>query len=128
MVQDKNKNWRGFYDACDKDDPKYPAHTVLNALHAQGIEIWVWSGRSDEVKVKTVRWLTKYELFHKITMLKMRVTGDYTPDDQLKMFWYGELREQDKERLLLTFDDRDRMVKAWRDRGVTCFQVAPGDF
>ena len=28
----------------------------------------------------------------------------------------------------LAFDDRDRVVAMWREEGVPCFQVAPGDF
>jgi hypothetical protein len=29
---------------------------------------------------------------------------------------------------MCTFDDRDKVVKMWRDNGIICFQVAPGDF
>lgn len=32
------------------------------------------------------------------------------------------------ERLVATFDDRTRVVEMWRGCGVTCFQVAPGEF
>jgi len=35
---------------------------------------------------------------------------------------------EDKSRLVAVFDDRDRVVKMWRDVGVTCFQVADGEF
>lgn len=31
-------------------------------------------------------------------------------------------------RLVMTFDDRDRVVAMWRRNGVVCAQVAPGDF
>jgi hypothetical protein len=29
---------------------------------------------------------------------------------------------------IMAFDDRARVVKMWRDNGVPCCQVAPGDF
>lgn len=29
---------------------------------------------------------------------------------------------------IMAFDDRDRVVKMWRDAGIPCAQVAPGDF
>ena len=35
---------------------------------------------------------------------------------------------EDGERLIAVFEDRDRVVAMWRDAGVPCFQVAPGDF
>jgi hypothetical protein len=34
----------------------------------------------------------------------------------------------DRMRLMCVFDDRDKVVKMWRDEGVACFQVAPGEF
>ena len=33
-----------------------------------------------------------------------------------------------RERVLCAYDDRDKVVAAWRAAGVPCFQVAPGDF
>ena len=29
---------------------------------------------------------------------------------------------------IIAFDDRDRVVAAWRSAGIPCLQVAPGDF
>ncbi|WP_435575134.1 hypothetical protein [Burkholderia plantarii] len=34
----------------------------------------------------------------------------------------------DRRRIVAVFDDRDSVVAMWRDAGVTCFQVAPGEF
>jgi len=28
----------------------------------------------------------------------------------------------------VVFDDRDRVVKMWRENGIRCFQVAEGNF
>ena len=35
---------------------------------------------------------------------------------------------EDRARLVMVFDDRDRVVNMWRRNGVVCAQVAPGDF
>jgi hypothetical protein len=53
--------------------------------------------------------------------------GMFTPDDILKEAW---LREQfpDKNNILCVYDDRDKVVAMWRRNGISCFQVAPGDF
>ena len=61
-------------------------------------------------------------------MLRMRKQGDYTPDEVLKKQWFDELSTHDRMRLMCVFDDRDKVVKMWRDEGVACFQVAPGEF
>jgi len=33
-----------------------------------------------------------------------------------------------KDEVFLVVDDRDKVVKMWRDLGLNTFQVAPGDF
>lgn len=33
-----------------------------------------------------------------------------------------------RERIAMVFDDRDKVVAMWRRQGLTCLQVAPGDF
>ena len=33
-----------------------------------------------------------------------------------------------KDDVLMTVDDRQRVVDMWRAEGLTCLQVAPGDF
>lgn len=95
-------------------------------------DIWIFSGRSDEVREKTVAWLAEHTPFmtHELQgpMLQMRREGDYTADDVLKGSWYARMLQEDKQRLVAVFDDRDRVVKMWRDFGVPCFQVAPGEF
>ena len=51
------------------------------------------------------------------------------PDDKLKKGWLDDIFPgKDKDRILCVFDDRDKVVKMWRDSGLTCMQVAPGNF
>jgi phosphoglycolate phosphatase-like HAD superfamily hydrolase len=128
LVQGKKKNFTAFYEACGLDKVKIATVKVMHGMFLAGFDIWVWSGRSDEVEAQTIRWLKDNGVWYMLNELRMRKAGDYTPDDVLKMGWYDALPQEDKERLLLTFDDRDRMVAAWRGKGVVCFQVAPGNF
>ena len=128
----KAQDWGGFYAACSDDEPNNPVIRVMEALRAAGAEVWIFSGRSDEVRDKTVAWLAQHTSFmtHEIEgpMLTMRAAGDYTADDVLKKQWLDDMLRQDRDRLYCTFDDRDRVVQMWRDAGVTCLQVAPGEF
>lgn len=128
MVQGPQKDFRAFYAACDKDALQAPIAALARALRLAEYELWLWSGRSDEVRQKTELWLHEYRLYSLFSFIRMRREGDYTPDDKLKMSWYDALPDSDRERLMMTIDDRDRMVRAWRDRGVTCLQVADGNF
>lgn len=129
-VDDSNR-WRRFYAACDKDTPNDPVIKTMESLRITGAEIWFFSGRSAEVRNKTVAWLTDNTSFmsHDLgAILVMRDEGDYTADDTLKRSWYERMLIQDQQRLIAVFDDRDRVVKMWRDVGVACFQVADGEF
>lgn len=129
--KDDSQRWRRFYAACDKDQPNLAVLCTLERLRHAGAECWIFSGRSDEVRDKTVDWLTTHTSFmsHDLdTALTMRREGDYTPDDDLKQQWLSSMLHEDRERLVAVFDDRDRVVAMWRANGVACFQVAPGEF
>ena len=87
---------------------------------------WSWSGRSDEVRDETIRWLTQNGISY--DAVKMRPAGDFTPDEVLKQKWMEEMSHEDRQRLVAVFDDRDKVIDMWRAAGVACFQVAPGGF
>ena len=125
LVEGPDKDWRGFFAACVDDAPNTPVISVLNLL-SDHAEIWVWSGRSDEVIAETVRWLSDNNCH--FDGLKMRKAGDHQPDEKLKAGWLDGLEASDRERIVAVFEDRDRMVTLWRSRGLACFQVAPGNF
>lgn len=129
--KDDPNRWRRFYAACDRDTPILPVIATMEKLRQWGAEIWIFSGRSAEVRVKTVDWLMSHTGFMRSeleTALTMRDEGDFRADDVVKREWLDGMLDHDRERLVAAFDDRDRVVAMWRDAGVTCFQCAPGDF
>jgi hypothetical protein len=50
----------------------------------------------------------------------------FMPDEILKKAMLDTF--VDKNDVLMTVDDRQKVVDMWRAEGLTCFQVAPGDF
>lgn len=125
-----SQRWRRFYAACDRDAPKHAVIRVMESLRLFA-DVWIFSGRSEEVRDKTVAWLAAHTSFmtHELeTALVMRQEGDHRADDVVKREWLDGMLHDDRKRLAATFDDRDRVVAMWRDAGLTCFQVAPGDF
>jgi FMN phosphatase YigB (HAD superfamily) len=127
FVEKRANKWDEFYTACHFALPKPAVIDVYRSL-AQHADIWIFSGRSDVVRDMTHEWLDRHVRYVRPEHLLMRPYGDFTLDDVLKRKWYDAMLLPDKDRLVATFDDRDRVVKMWRDLGVTCFQVAPGDF
>ena len=126
FIEGEEKDWDAFNAACLDDESHEAVIAVFKALRAQGAEIWIWSGRSDAVHTDTVAWLGARYLDY--SRLVMRPDGNHEPDEKLKGRWLEEMSFEARQRLVATFDDRDRMVAMWRDAGITCFQVAPGNF
>jgi beta-phosphoglucomutase-like phosphatase (HAD superfamily) len=136
-IQGATKDWRAFFAAAEHDLPISAVVTTFRALRAEGCECWIWTGRSDEVREKTVAWLRHHAAFDASpigTFLRaperflMRKAGDHRPDHELKFEWLANLEPPERNRLTAVFEDRARVVQMWREAGVQCFQVAPGEF
>ena len=52
---------------------------------------------------------------------------DHCNDDELKLRWLKYAMEA-RQAPDLVFEDRRRVVEMYRSQGITCFQVADGDF
>lgn len=128
--KDDPERWEKFYQACDKDLPNRPVIELFDSLYSRN-KIFIWSGRSDLVYDKTIKWLannTGLAIEWAEEILRMRTEGDHTEDTELKRRWLHELYPQDRKRLTCVFEDRQKVVDMWRQEGVTCLQVAPGEF
>jgi phosphoglycolate phosphatase-like HAD superfamily hydrolase len=121
----ENKDWRAFFAACGDDAPIPHIIELAQDLTSAGRVIVYVSGRSDECRRQTSIWLGRHEL--PAGALYMRKAGDHRPDNLVK----AELLDQviaDGFEPIMAFDDRNQVVKMWRERGVPCAQVAEGDF
>ena len=59
--------------------------------------------------------------------LLMRPADIYNPDNELKYQIYQDFIKDEYE-VLFVLDDRNQVVDMWRDIGLTCLQVADGNF
>ena len=120
-------NWKTFFNPENiiLDEPNVPVIEMAKMLKKQGHSIVIFSGRDSISKVETILWLQKFGV--PFDVLKMRPQGTFTPDDTLKQNWLDQLFP-DKSDVLCVFDDRDKVVKMWRENGLTCFQVDYGNF
>lgn len=123
LVSGEKKDWRKFFAECVNDTPNEAVKTMLRILNAFGYPVVIVSARSDEVAAETLDWLGIHRI--PFNMLWMREAGDFTPDQELKRAWLDKF---DKNEIMCVFDDRDAVVKMWREQGLTCFQVDDGNF
>jgi predicted kinase len=131
---------RSPYDAsnCDiKDLPNVPVIETVLAHFKAGREIIFCSGREDKYRPETIRFIERYcQLKAFVTdgplrpiqyELFMRKTDDFRKDAIIKEEIYQNEIEG-KYNVLCVLDDRNQVVSYWRSKGLTCFQVAEGDF
>ena len=125
-------DWDVFFDPknISLDKPNTPVIKTAQLFHSQGFRIVIFSGRSKVTKDTTRAWLDKYDV--PFDVLKMRPTDDhwhFMKDSDLKEFWLDDLFPNGFiNDIFAVFDDRNQVVDMWRKRGLTCFQVADGNF
>ena len=88
-------------------------------------DVIVMSGRDESCRKDTEDWLIKHNIPY--DHLFMRPEGDMRKDNIVKHELFNEhVRDNFDVRFVL--DDRQQVVDMWREMGITCLQVAPGDF
>ena len=121
-------DWDVFFDSSNikLDVPNKPVVKMAQMLAEDGFTIIIFSGRSDKTKFTTRSWLSNNRIpFQKLIMRDSK-TNHFTPDDILKKDMLDKFA--DINDVFLVVDDRNKVVKMWRDLGLTVFQVADGDF
>lgn len=112
------------YSKVLDDKPHEDIIWLVNKLSETHIVLFV-SGRSEECRDDTTHWLIRY-FTDVASSLRMRKADDKRKDSIVK---YEILQELIKEYSIeYVFDDRDQVVKMWREAGLRCLQVAPGNF
>lgn len=97
-------------------------HTMAETYDAK---IVIISGRDDSCMEDTKLWLDANDIRH--DFLFMRKTGDSRSDRYVKEDIYNKL-VKDNYFVHFVLDDRDQVVRTWRNLGIRCLQVAYGEF
>ena len=111
------------YALVAEDKPNKKVISVVMQLENWNDVVFV-SGRSEICRNDTVRWLA--QIGFEQPELYMRELNDYRSDEIVKKEIYA--KRIFPRNVLCVFDDRNKVVKMWRELGLTCLQVADGDF
>jgi hypothetical protein len=152
-VATKPKNWRAFNAAMHLDELNRDVAWLVRAMwsydYLQGDEgaeaqpkIVLASGRGEEQRLVTTDWLLEHDIFPEVTdpnytyprfplftyeRLYMRPAGDNRSDVIVKREILDQIRSDGFDPFM-ALDDRDGVVAMWREAGLRCLQVAPGNF
>tara|TARA_B100000424_G_scaffold129179_1_gene97848 strand:+ start:197 stop:715 length:519 start_codon:yes stop_codon:yes gene_type:complete len=124
------------------DKPNAPVIKMAQMFKADGFKIVIFSGRNDRGFDATVQWLNDFKVPFDLLVMRPDKFKDkswpiadgnpatpdmrFMPDEILKKVMLDNF--VDINDVFLVVDDRDKVVKMWRDLGLNTFQVAPGDF
>ena len=129
FVESRPKNWDAFYGGMTKDHVNTPVAEVVLQMYKEGYMIIVCTGRPDKYEQDTKGWLYEHNI--PFDNLLMRKDGDHRPDFEVKremLFSFLVECGFNKSDILFALDDRDQVVKMWREESIPCFQVAEGNF
>ena len=125
FVEGKNKDFDAFYDAMEGDTIKPEIHGLCNLHYLNDWHVIICTGRPEKYRKITEKWLKDKGVFYKELMMRPD-NRRFDPDFEVKKTMLDNIRK-DRE-VLMAFDDRNQVVEMWRNNGVTCLQVAEGDF
>ena len=123
-VRNKPKNWPAFFAAAQYDTPIEPVAEVFRCMFSRGHTLLVCSGRPDNLREATNKWLCTQYLF--AGKLYMRKNGDSRPDEIVK----SELLDAmlaDGYNPQLVVDDRLKVCNMWKARGLLLLAVNGGN-
>lgn len=117
-------DWDSFYNRCGEDDPVSEIVSLVRSLW-KTYRIVLCSGRRESCRLATAEWMARHGVIW--NQMLLRKDGDFRHDSIVK----PEMLEQQGiplERIAFVLEDRNSMVKKWREMGLICMQVAEGDF
>lgn len=119
------KDWDAYFAKIKDDKPIEHIFEIGRALARNGDRLICASARPAKYQPVTI-WQLRVHGFP-LSGLYMRLDGDRRDDDIIKIEMLARIRA-DGYNPIAVFDDRDRVVAAWRAAGLPCLQVAPGAF
>tara|TARA_A100001388_G_C28768848_1_gene502520 strand:+ start:1639 stop:2094 length:456 start_codon:yes stop_codon:yes gene_type:complete len=119
-------DWTAFREATVDDTPVQWVCDIAKRHIAQGDEVAFFSARNESEREITEKQISEW-IGDGHNGVFLRPNGDYRPDEVFK----SELADRFEKiggHIDLVYDDRNKVVDMWRQRGTTVVQVADGDF
>ena len=115
------------YSKVHHDHLDVAVYGIVESFANKGYKILIVSGREGtaECKALTTAWLETHKVPY--VELYMRKENDYRRDSIVKKEIYDTFIK-DKYDVEFVLDDRKSVCDMWREIGLKCLQVAPGDF
>ncbi len=122
FVRESKKDWKKFFSEISKDTLRQDVVDLVMKYEEEGYEIFLVSGRSQEYKEATEKWLEKeFKGYRFYKALFMRARNDGREDSEVKKDIYDSLFK--KYNVYEVIDDRPRVIRMWREQGLNVRDV-----
>ncbi len=125
FVEQEPKDWRSFHTSLVHDPVNPWCLDLIIAMKKEGVETVLLTGRPEYHRAATESWLAENKVPY--AKLIMRKIGDKRGDEITKWEFY-EQEIAPLYQVLFVVEDRLRVVKMWREKGIVCLQCDWGDF
>lgn len=125
FVEGPKKDFEAFYDAMGDDTAYEDIIELTYLLRNSNRSIFICTGRPFDYFDITSQWLATNGVSY--DALYMRPTDKkYDSDYSVKRSMLNQI--QKLFNVVMAIDDRDQVVRMWRENGIRCLQVADGNF
>lgn len=118
-------DWDSFYARCGEDELVEEVAELVQVMDRDGYTVVLCSGRRESCRAATAVWMSERDI--RFDQMLLRKDGDFRHDTIVK----PEMLEEagiPLSAILFVLEDRNSMVKKWRELGLVCLHVAEGDF
>lgn len=124
--------WDDFHSLIADDQPFKDVASFIDLIsNLEFVSIIMLTGRNESYRNQTDRWMNKHSIV--CDRLIMRPDKNFESDHVLKPrmlcdeVFEGNF-EKMKEEVIVVLEDRDKVVEAWRNLGIDCWQVRNGTY
>jgi FMN phosphatase YigB (HAD superfamily) len=120
--------WDEFHSHSSLDKPNFDVLDLVKELGRYHTMLGI-TGRNERYRKITDHWLNRWQV--PLDDLLMRPDGNFNSDPEVKLSllhkWLGKNQRNMRE-IWFALEDRDKMVDAWRNANIPCYQVRSGEY
>lgn len=127
FVRDGKKDWKSFNETMHLDTPRSEVISLVDLYRRNQGDVVFVSGRSDQYRGVTERWLAEHGVRKEDEMLFMRPRNDSRKDTIIKqVILDNEIRTR-YSNVIACIDDRPCILRLWRSEGLFTIDVGKGE-
>lgn len=126
LPEGQKKDWKGFFDAIPSDKMRLDVvQKIVQTVEENNAKLILVSARPENYRLQTELWLMNHIEIPRYEVLIMRSAGDRRDDTEVKSDIYDKFLK--KLNIIKVFDDRPRVIRAWREKGLEVEDVGNGE-